>query len=386
MLKNTSLNPVEVRESRLAFANNANNKGLIEVYNPGNRFGKPVYKEDHGGHNHDELIPDGLGSKISHNLKQTAKLPGYVIDGLKGGKDANFYEYMKVARIPYWVGGPVLVGCFAAGGLKARPLAKQKAAGVLFYYLGAMLAKAAIDAPVKFFKGVDLNRKYEDIVDLNDRNPDGTSKQKSELHDVYESYDFTRWDLLYNERSGRTWDPQYVNSEYESILNKMGLNKDLTDPDSTVKPYVKKIIAASRAWKYLLVAPLAGLALGLSTSKEWRTFGNNMGPDFKNALSTDGGAIGKIRALGRTSRNHFITPLKESFTQLWKGIPFETKLGPKSAKRLGKAAILAPIASIALANLHILKITYLKEDKYMDSLNQTFSDIRSKIPFIRGKV
>ena len=139
MLKNTGFYPVKINESCPAFGNQ------------------------------DELLPNDRITKVKTGVKQASKLPKYAVEGLKGNEDANFFEFLQLGKIPYWVGGLVLVGCFAAGGKSSIPLAKQKAAGVLLYYLAAMAAKALINKPVKFFKGVDLNRKYDDHVSLQQR-------------------------------------------------------------------------------------------------------------------------------------------------------------------------------------------------------------------------
>ena len=327
MLKNTGFYPVKINESCPAFGNQ------------------------------DELLPNDRITKIKTSVKQASKLPKYASEGLKGNEDANFFEFLQLGKIPYWVGGLVLVGCFGAGGKASIPLAKQKAAGVLFYYIAAMAAKALIDKPVKFFKGVDLNRKYDDTVSLKQRDEKGGSLKKSELHNLYESIDFTRWDLLYkNEEAHASANPDTVNEEYNDILLKMGLDKNLNDPDSTVKPYVSKIIVASRAWKSLLTVPLAGLAIGLSTWDGWKHWGEGFSNNWGNAFKG-------IKAFNNNLIKPYITqPLTRSFVHLWKGDGFKSNMAKKFG---GKALILAPLLSAAWANLNILGITYLKEDKYV---------------------
>ncbi len=314
---------------------------------------------------HDEVLPESWNSQFKAGVKQASQLPQYAVNGLKGDKNANFFEFLQLGKIPYWVGGAVLAWCFAAGGEKSKFFTKQKAVGIGLYYVGAMAAKALIDGPVKFFKGVNLNRKYKDIVALATESKDGHSEKKTEYHGVYESIDFTRWDLLYNEDSKAAKDPNHVNSEYDKIALNMGLAKDLNDPDSTVKPYVKKLIVASRAWKSALIVPMAMLAAGLSTSDVWKNLGRNLDQDkgsVRNSIKLATPKLSKlvtgIKGYAGIAKNHFVEPLKKSFADLWSGA--------KMNKFMGRAAIIAPIASVILANLNIIRLSYLKEDKYID--------------------
>lgn len=311
----------------------------------------------------DEVLPEGLLPKLKANLIQTSKLPEYAARGLKGDKNANFFEFLQLGKIPYWIGGSTLVGCFLAGGKKAKPVAKEIAAGVALYYAADKFAKALVDGPVRFFKGIDLNRKYKDIISLKLEADGKQSGKKSEYHNVYESIDFTRWDLLYKEDSESTQNPKDVNSEYDKIAQNMGLTKNLNDPDSTVKPYVKKIIVASRAWKSALIVPLAALSAGLSKYEGWQTWGNELGGQLGHALKSKT-LPEKAGGLLKVANRHFVKPLKQSFVDLWSGKSLGGKAG---GKLMGRATIAAPVLATLAANLNILGLSYLKEDKYIDS-------------------
>jgi len=344
--------------------NNTNEKSGLK--NPENSDfimsnGKPVKVEKH-----DEVLPETFSTKFNAGIKQASMLPKYAAEGLRGDKNANFFEFLQLGKIPYWVGGAVLAWCFAAGGEKSKFFTKQKAVGIGLYYVGAMAAKALVDGPVRFFKGIDLNRKYSDVVALATESKDGHSEKKTEYHNVYESIDLTRRYLLYKHDSSAAEDPNHVNSEYDKIALNMGLDKDLNDPDSTVKPYVKKLIVASRAWKSALIVPMAMLAAGLSTSDVWKNWGDNLGSDMRNVFKPLNGVSSKssglglrIKGLADAANNNFVKPLAKSFTDLWSGANMH--------KFAGRAAIIAPIASVVLANLNLIRLSYLKEDKYIDS-------------------
>lgn len=368
-----------------------------KIITPAPSYGKQKETEPEKSkeqHKTDKLLPNDHLTVFRKKIEQASKIPKYTAEGLKGNQDANLFEFLQLGKIPYWIGGPMLVMCFAAGGKDGKALTKQKAAGVAMYYIAAIAAKAFIDGPVKFFKGIDLNRKYEDVIATSKRDEKGESISKTELHNVYESIDFTRWDLLYkNQTSDAAKNPDLVNDEYEQILLYMGLDKDLNDPDSTVRPYLTKTIAASRAWKSLMIVPLAGLALGLSTWKGWKDWGvfeKGFEGEWKSCFKSRPDETSWVKQFGIKSKNLYkkiisplITyPLKESFKHLWKGDGFTNKYAKKFG---GKLAILAPIAAVALANLNIIKISYLKKDKYVDIDNnnegnlitRTFNDLTS---------
>lgn len=310
-----------------------------------------------------EMLPDDSSTQTAAIIKQDAKLPAYALNGLKGDKNANFFEFMQLGKIPYLIGGPMLVWCFAAGGKGAVKPAKQIAAGVALYYLAASAAKVLIDKPVKYFKGVDLNRKYSNIVPLKAETRDGSSGKKTEFHDAHESIDFTRFDL-------------YKNSDYDEIARKMGVDKKLADPDSTVQPYVRRLIVASRAWKSALIIPLAGLSAGLSNYKGWEDFGNGMKQDWQNIFNNEGS---KVKGIGNLVNNHFLKPVKNSFVQLWSS---EGKSG--IGKHTGKAWILGSLGLVALANYNIYKIAFLKKDKFITPPAEDLGITRFKKQFGRS--
>jgi hypothetical protein len=273
-----------------------------------------------------------------------------------------------MGQIPYWIGGPMLVWCFGAGGKNALQTTRQKAAGVVFYYIAAAASKMLINQPVKLFKGVDLNRKYKDVVALGTETKDGYSRKKSELHDVYESIDFTRWDLLYDQGSKVSKNPTLVNKEYDEIARRMGVDKDLNDPDSTVRPYVKKIIVTSRAWKSALIIPLAAMAAGLSNYEGWRDVGNNLSKDVKKLFEPINGMQPteklriRLKGTGKIISNNLLKPLWESVKEMWTGKGIDGKI----TKHFGKAAILGTVAAVVLANINILCQSLLKKDRLID--------------------
>ncbi|HSA05617.1 MAG TPA: hypothetical protein P5556_00400 [Candidatus Gastranaerophilales bacterium] len=338
------------------------NKELSSSFNSSNiRFGNKKQEEIESEHApEDTLIPADRFTQLKAGCKQTSKLPEYAVNGLKGDPNANFFEFLKLGSIPYWLGGPVLVWAFGAGGKGAAKITKQKAVGVGFYYAGAALAKTLVDTPVSLFKGIDLNKKYKDIVYLKAEEKNEKAQYKEEYHKVYESVDFTRWDLLYNQNPTVSADPVKINENYDKLAKKMGIDSNLNDSDSEVKPYTKKVLAASSAWKSVLIIPLAGIAGGLSHYEGWENLGRGLKKELsdvfsaKSALST----MERTKKLMNISNDHLFSHVKNSFVNLWKG---EGKTGNIN-KNLGKAYILGSIATVALANFNILRISKVKKE------------------------
>lgn len=308
-------------------------------------------------HHGDKLVSNNPVVKFKESVKQTSKLPKYAVEGLKGDPNANFYEFNRLAAIPYWVGGGVLTWVFMAGGKDSKRFAKGKFAGIVAYYALAALAKAAVDIPAKLFKGVDLNQKYIKTVhlkpDANNRNP----KPKTELHNVLESKDFTRFDLLENQSRHVAANPALVNERYDRLARSMGYNKDLEDSDSTVRPYIRNVIATSRAWKSALIIPMAAVAASISTSKHWGALGKGFKQNWASLVAEETKILNKAKGLGTIANDFLLKPIGKSLKEVWTG-----GIDQKGfAKHIGKVGLIASGAAILFANINILRIT--KPDK-----------------------
>jgi len=338
-------------------------------------------------------------SKFGVEMQKIKKLPGYVYKGLKGDPDANFYEYLSLSKIPYFIGGPMLALGFAFGitnhDKQAKAFAKARfhhvLAGVILYYAAVELAKKAIDIPVKLFRGVDLNQPYEQIVPCKASPLKGESPKKTEYHKVTESVDFTRWDLMTGDESKNNG--KLINEKFDKLARKFGIDERVQDSDTTLKTSIKKLITVSTACKYALSAPFVVLAIALAKQPNWGTIAEGLGSKFKvvfgDLFNSDNASFklyrakagkekgllkvknfnydlrGKERANAAYSilKNHVAKPIAESFQSLW-----------KSSKR-GKALILVSAIAPILANLRILQLTSEK--------NKSFVDISEYVPKIK---
>jgi len=353
---------------------------------------KPVIEEPEANA---KIIEGNISSKIGVEYKKIKKLPEYVYRGLKGDPDANFYEYLSLSKIPYFIGGPMLALGFAFGitnhDLQAKSFAKAKfnhiLAGVILYYIAVELAKKVIDVPVKIFRGVDLNQPYEQMVACKATSAKGDSPKKAEYHKITESVDFTRWDLMTGDESKNNG--KLINEKFDKLAKKFGIDEKVQDSDTTLKDSIKKLINSATAFKYALTAPFVVLAIALAKQSSWANINEGIGAKF-------GEAFGKIlhpdnlkfnvyktpknkerklklkdvtydfkmkqRLISAYSivKDHVARPISESFKSLW-----------HSSKR-GKALILVSAIAPVLANLRILQLTSEK--------NKSFVDISEYVP------
>jgi hypothetical protein len=293
----------------------------------------------------DYLLSSTITNKTKSKLNTIKRLPGYVSRGLSGDSDANFYEFMQISRIPYYLGGPGLVATILAGmnafDLRANNAAKFNAkgmaAGCLMYYVMTAVAQKCVDIPVKLFRGIDLNHPFVHVVKTRPENAAGEGGSRLEEHNVFESCEFTRWDLLYN-KDGKN--PKEINAKYNEVAQKMGISDDANDTDSAIKPTIKELIKQSRAWKYIIAAFGVALGVGLGNQKA-----------IKDEFCT---GIFKSNPLSpiKNINTKVLRPLKDAFVTLWKG-----NSESKSSKIAGKFAILGFAASVIAANVSILKST-----------------------------
>lgn len=264
--------------------------------------------------------------------KVTYDIPKSIVRGLQGDKSVSFHEFLQMAALPYYLGGAMLYNCFRQGG--DRTLAKKQGLGVVFYYSGMALANNFVDSFVKHKYGVDLNLKYRN--------------EKGEIRKVFESVDFTRWDLL-------------TDKDWEVMGDRLGIPRDVPDRDTSIKEEVHKILVRARAWKLVLGATFAATGAGfLARSETWNTLlANNTAfkTAFKNIFA---GNTGKpvLRRLGEFKTQLFSTVKSEVIDKLvtaFKELPktsLKTKFGTIPT---GKIAIAALIALPLLAIINLIK-------------------------------
>lgn len=298
----------------------------------------------------DCLVKNTFANRMKINWDKTTAIPFvHFPRGLGGAPDYTFFEFLQTAKFPYYVGGPILAALFYAGVKKdnfkaaasAKNVAKHMALGVGLYYLGAAVAKSIINNTVKLSRGIDLNQPYAKAISTS-TNQTGAFKKDTEYHKVYESADFTRWDLLY--KKGDT--PKEINENYAKIAKKYGIKEDTNDVDSTVKPLIKKTIVMARAWQYALTAFFVTLGIGMANQKAWDA---NSAEGFKKTITK--GIFGKgLNAKNRLENakiavmDYMVRPFGESFMQFWKGHNKASSIAGKSVIAATGLAVLTAIS------------------------------------------
>lgn len=257
-------------------------------------------KSDEKKYNHDTLLRNNFSTRFRIGMdKFTNAITLYPAKGLKGNRNANFYEFLTMGQVPYLIGSGMLMAVFNSANKffvgpeaqkAAKPLGRKMALGVIFYGLAKEFSKSFITTPVKWLTGVDTNLPYAKVnYELPDDIYD-TDITSIEYHKVFESVEFPRWDLLYmSPESGK---PR--NAYYDKVAKKLGLGTKLKDSDQEVKPRIKEIVVKSGLAKNITSYLWAATGVAIAFQKPWEEFFDVATlkfwnkEEFKKSLSTFG--------------------------------------------------------------------------------------------------
>ena len=306
----------------------------------------------------DRLRNNDFFTKTRIGIEKVFNMPSYVQRGLKGDPDFNFFEALSVSKIPYYVGGLGLASMVLAGRNNFSPSAKfanntlfkKILSGVLMYYVGREAANLVIDAPVKWFRGIDLNHPYKKVTALREGNPLNLPNNKKQgSQKVFESAEFTRWDLLYkyNGKKG-------INETFDALAKKFGATGKQKDSDSRVKRKIQKLIIMATSWKTMLSVPFVTMGLGLAQQNSFADI--DVRSLFKNTINlfkpTTSNRFAKLFA---SVQENVAKPVANSFKELWRGNSLASRI-------FGRGSIIASLGLAVLANKMILDRTSLKEE------------------------
>lgn len=278
--------------------------------------------------------------------KFTNALTLYPAKGLKGSKNANFYEFLTMGNVPYVIGSLMLMSVFNSANKFFAPLAKSKAGaigrkmalGVLFYAILKPATKTFVSAPVKWLTGVDTEVPYAKVIYELPDNIYDTDITSIEYHKIYESKEFSRWDLLYkSEAKGEN-----RNEYFDKIAKKLGYGDNLNDSDQEMKPVIRKIATKTDMAKTLSSYLWAAAGVAYAFQAPWE--------DYFNVATLKFWKFNKFK--------HSLKVLKDSAIKSAK----ELYKGPKNAsgwsKYAGKvmigAAVLSSVLGVANA-VHVKK-------------------------------
>ena len=312
----------------LPISNNVQNKINFSAEGKGKEKKQLEYE-------HDTLLNNNPVTRTNIAIdKFQNMLTVYPAKGLKGSKNANFYEFLTMGTVPYLVGSATLMGVFNYANkhykhfasVKASELGRKMALGVLLYAAFKGISKTFINTPVKLLTGIDLEQPYAKVIyelpdDVND-----TDITSIEHHKVFESVEFSRWDLLYGDESKG----EKRNFRYEKIEKKLGMGKNLKDSDQEVKPRIKEIVVKSNLAKNISSYLWAATGVALAFQQPWddyfqvMTFKFWKGKEFKKSMSS------------------FVKSLKKSAKAFYKGEGYGIK------KQAGKILLFSAILSSVL--------------------------------------
>lgn len=273
--------------------------------------------------------------------KFTNALTLYPAKGLKGSRNSNFYEFLTMGSVPYIAGSLTLMSVFTSHGkydvfskTKAGPIGRKVALGVLFYGLAKQISKSFITTPVKALTGVDVNVPYAKVVYEHPEYVEDSDITSIEYHKAYESIDFPRWDLFYNENNGK---PR--NEYYDKIAKKLGLGSDLKDSDQETKPLIKEIITKTKTAVNLSSYLWAAAGVVLAAQDPWEDFFNVMSLKFWDKK--------KFVKSASTFKDSLIDSAKALYNGQGKGLQ----------KQAGKILLGAAAASTILGIVNVMNIS-----------------------------
>ncbi len=201
----------------------------------------------------------------------------YVPKGMKGSRNSNFYEFLSLGAIPNLIGSAMLIflsNSMSSGGLsgaKAKMTGTKVGAGVVLYAAGKWLGNKIINKGVEAKTGVDLDMSYKKVLQGLPEYYGDTNNTMTEFHKVFESVDFTRWDLL--NKKGEQEDGNR-NSYFEKIGKKMGI-KDFNQynaADQLVKEKIKETATKASAAKSISSYIWAALGCAIASQESFGTF------------------------------------------------------------------------------------------------------------------
>ena len=185
-----------------------------------------------------------------------------------------------MGMVPYLTGSAMLISVFnlaskffaTSDAVKSSKLGKKMGLGVVLYGIGKTLSKKLIETPVNIKYGIDVNLPYKKVIN---ELPEGSNKDNlvtHEYHKAYESVDFPRWDLFYNNKNFG----DKRNSYFMQVGKKLGIDDgDLEHADQKVKPIIKEKVIKTRLFSTLSSYLWAATGVGIAMQKPWENMNFN---------------------------------------------------------------------------------------------------------------
>lgn len=286
---------------------------------------------------HDTVLKNTFSNRLRIGVdKLTNAMTVYPAKGLKGSKNANFYEFLTMGTVPYLIGSGMLMAIFNYNKpfmpfdkKAASTLGRRLALGVVFYAVAKSLSKMFITQPVKWMTGVDTEQPYAKVQYELPESIDDTDITSIEYHKVPESTEFIRWDLMY----GREDNAKTRNEPYDKIAKKLGLGDNLNDSDQEAKPRIREIVIKSATAKNIVSYLWAAAGVGIAMQQSWDKFFNVATLKFWNGKKFAKSAVTFVKTLG------------ESAKEFYKGT--DTGMSKYAGKCLLGAAVLGTVIGVS---------------------------------------
>lgn len=306
---------------------------------------KEQKKQPVSPYKNDTLLENNFSTNSRIALdKFTKAFTVYPAKGLKGSKNSNFYEFLTMGTVPYFIGSATLIAVFNSVNKiyfpnekkMASALGHKMALGVVLYGLFKEISKSFINKPVKAITGVDTQLPYAKVIHQLQESPDDFDLTSIEYHKVGESVDFTRWDLLYGDPKSK----KTLNARYDKIAKKVGLGENLNDSDQEVKPIYREILVKSSVGRSFSSFLWAAVGVCLAMQPAWEDYFN-------------------VATFKFWKPKKFLNSMKvfgESFLKSWKEL-YKGSADSKVLKYGGKAVIGLAALSTVLGVLNACHIT-----------------------------
>ena len=87
--------------------------------------------EENKKYTHDTLLPNNFSTRFRIGMdKFTNAITLYPAKGLKGNRNANFYEFLTMGQVPYLIGSGMLMGVFNFANKHFKSFAESKASKI----------------------------------------------------------------------------------------------------------------------------------------------------------------------------------------------------------------------------------------------------------------
>ncbi len=326
-------------------------------------FGKKEKDKRSKCENHDALlIEEKTKHPISTSIKiQTNKLANaftkYPKKGFMGSKNANFYEYLTMGMVPYLIGSGMLIGVFnfaskffdTPAAVNSAKLGKKMGLGVLAYGILKTLSKKFIEVPVNLMRNVDVNLPYDKVVYELPENNNKDNLVSHEYHKVFESVDFPRFDLFYNNK----YFGEERDAYFKKTAKKFGFKEeDVEHSDQKVKPKIRETVVKTRLFTTLSSYLWAATGVGVAMQKPWESLIINPKTrlaNFKNykqiakQAKEQGRNIAKYNYFYKDFGNKFVESCKQFINN-----------NHKATKYAGRALLGAAVGMTILGNIFAL--------------------------------